>query len=418
MLTVLRAREFRLLWLGQSASVIGDALVLVAVGLYVTRLTGDPSDVGLVLGAYSLPLVLFVLLGGVLADRLPRQRVMIVSDVLRCVLHATLALLIATGVVQIWHMVVIGALFGTAEAFFRPAYTGLVPQTVPEEDIQPAQALTGVSNEVAEIVGPALATALVLTVGGAAAFAVDAATFAVSALLLMRLRPRERGDRGAPDTVLRELREGWQAVRSRAWVWATIVAFSVAILVAMAPFFVLGAAVATDVYGSDAVYGWSNAAWGVGTVTGAVLGARWEPLRPMRAAMLGAVPWPGAIAAYALGPPVAVLYALMALSGVGIGLFAVWWETALAQRIPPHLLSRVSAWDWMGSLALLPVGYLLAGPVAEVHGQVEVMVAGGVIGVAVMALALLPRSTRELPRWEGAGGGEGVWTAPVVVRAP
>jgi MFS family permease len=417
-LTVLRAREFRLLWLGQSASVIGDALVLVAVGLYVTRLTGDPSDVGLVLGAYSLPLVLFVLIGGVLADRLPRQRVMIVSDLVRCALHATLALLIATGVVQIWHMVVIGALFGTAEAFFRPAYTGLVPQTVPEEDIQPAQALTGVSNEVAEIVGPALATALVLTVGGAAAFAVDAATFAVSAALLMLLRPRERGERAEPDTVLRELQQGWQAVRSRAWVWATIVAFSVAILVAMAPFFVLGAAVATDVYGSDAVYGWSNAAWGVGTVTGAVIGARWEPLRPMRAAMLGAVPWPGAIAVYALGPPVPVLYAVMALSGVGIGLFAVWWETALAQRIPPRLLSRVSAWDWMGSLALLPMGYLLAGPVAAVYGRAEVIVVGGVIGTVVMALALLPRSTRELPRWEGAGGGGGAVTAPVVVGAP
>jgi MFS family permease len=417
-LTVLRAREFRLLWLGQSASVIGDALVLVAVGLYVTRLTGNPSDVGLVLGAYSLPLVLFVLLGGVLADRLPRQRVMIISDLVRCALHATLALLIATGVVRIWHMVLIGALFGTAEAFFRPAYTGLVPQTVPEEEIQPAQALTGVSNEVAEIVGPALATALVLSVGGAAAFAVDAATFAVSAVLLMRLRPRERGERGAPSTLLVELREGWQAVRERAWVWATIVAFSVAILVAMAPFFVLGAAVATDVYGSDAVYGLSNAAWGVGTVTGAVLGSRWRPLRPMRAAMLGAVPWPGAIAVYALGPPVAVLYGVMALSGIGIGLFAVWWETALAQRIPPHLLSRVSAWDWMGSLALLPIGYLLAGPVAAVYGRAEVMVVGGVIGVVVMALALLPRSTRELPRWEGATEGGGAVTAPVVVGAP
>ena len=157
-LTVLRARDFRLLWLGQSASTIGDALVLVAVGLYVTRLTGDSSDVGLVLGAYSLPLVVFVLLGGVLADRLPRQQVMIASDVVRGLLHGTLALLIVTGQVRIWHMVVIGALFGTAEAFFRPAYTGLVPQTVPEEDIQSAQALNGVSTQVAEIVGPGLAT--------------------------------------------------------------------------------------------------------------------------------------------------------------------------------------------------------------------------------------------------------------------
>ena len=418
MLTALRARDFRLLWLGQSASTIGDALVLVAVGLYVTRLTGDPADVGLVLGAYSLPVVLFVLLGGVLADRLPRQRVMIASDVVRCVLHATLALLIATGLVQIWHMVVIGALFGTAEAFFRPAYTGLVPQTVDEDDIQSAQALSGVSQEVAEIVGPALATVLVLGVGGAAAFAVDAATFALSALLLTRISPRQRGDRGDSASVLVELREGWVAVRDRAWVWATVLAFSVALLVALTPFFVLGASVAADVYGSDAVYGWSNAAWGVGTVTGAVVGSRWRPLRPMRAAVIGAVPWPLGIAVFALGPAQVVLYLTMVVSGVGIGLFAVWWETALAQRIPPHLLSRVSAWDWMGSLALMPVGYLLSGPAADAFGAVEVMVAGGVIGGVAMVLALLPRSTRELARWEGPPSPEGVLTAAVVTGAP
>jgi MFS family permease len=138
-LTVLRrARDFRLLWAGQSVSTIGDALVLVAVGLYVTRLTGDPSDVGLVLGAYSLPVVLFVLLGGVLADRLPRQRVMIASDLVRCALHLLLALLIATGVVQVWHMVVIGALFGTAEAFFRPPTPGCAAD-VDESDIQSAR---------------------------------------------------------------------------------------------------------------------------------------------------------------------------------------------------------------------------------------------------------------------------------------
>ena len=216
--------------------------------------------------------------------------------------------------------------------------------------------------------------------------------------------------------MLVELREGWTAVRERAWVWATVLAFSVALLLAITPFFVLGAAVAEQVYGSDAVYGLANAAWGVGTVTGAVLGARWRPDRPMRAAVLCAVPWPGVIAVFALGPPRPVLYAAMAVGGVGIGAFAVLWETALAQRIPPHLLSRVSAWDWMGSLALLPLGYLLAGPAGEALGRVEVMTAGGLLGTAVMALALLPRSTRELRAWPG--GEAVVAPAPLVSRAP
>ena len=397
-LAALRSRDFRLLWLAQSTSVLGNALILVAVGLYVTRLTGDPRDVGLVLGAYALPLVAFVLIGGVVADRLPRQRVMVVSDLVRCALHGTLAVLIATGAVRVWHMVVIGVLFGTAEAFFQPAYVGLVPQTVQERDIQGAQALSGISSEVAEIAGPALATVLVLGVGGAAAFALDAATFAVSACILLRVRARPRGEQVARDTVLRELHEGWRAVRERAWVWATVLAFSLALLLALAPFFVLGASVAADVYGDDAVYGWANAAWGVGTVTGAVVGAHRRPRYPMRAAMLGALPWPGCLAVFAVGPPLPVLYAAMTAAGCGLGMFVVWWETALAQRIPPHLLSRVSAWDWMGSLALLPVGYLLAGPVGAAYGEARVLAVGGVLGVLVMALALLPRSTRDLER--------------------
>jgi len=399
-LSALRSRNFRLLWLSQSASVVGDALVIVAIGLYVTRRTGNPSDVGVVLAAYAVPLVLFVLVGGVFADRLPRQAVMVVADVVRGVLHGALALLILTDVVQVWHMVVIGLLFGTAEAFFRPAYTGLVPQTVPEKDIQGAQALGGVSREIASFASPALATALVLGVGGAAAFGLDAATFAVSAVLLSRVRTRSRGEAPVRSTVRGELGEGWTAVRERPWVWGTIAAFSAALLLALAPFFVLGAAVAREVYGSDAVFGLTNAAWGAGTVTGAVMGSRWRPRRPMLAGMLAAVPWPGAIALYAAGPPLVVLYAVMALAGVGIGLFAVWWETALAQRIPAHLLSRVSAWDWMGSLALLPAGYLLAGPVAASLGAVPVLLGGGLLGLAACASGLLPRSTRTLTRLE------------------
>jgi hypothetical protein len=225
----------------------------------------------------------------------------------------------------------------------------------------------------------------------------------VSALLLLRIRPRQRGPVAVPASVLADLRDGWVAVRERAWVWATVLAFSFTLLVALAPFFVLGAALADRHYGTGAVYGLSNAAWGVGTVTGVLVGARWRPRLPMRAALLAALPWPGCISVFALGPPVRVLYPVMGLAGIGIGLFAVWWETALATRIPPHLLSRVSAWDWMGSLALLPLGYLLAGPLARAVGAQAVLGWGGVVGTAGMALALLPRSTRRLARLDPPG---------------
>jgi predicted MFS family arabinose efflux permease len=325
---------------------------------------------------------------------------MIAADVVRAAAHGVLALLVATGTVRVTHMVVIGVVFGTAQAFFQPAYTGLVPQTVAEGQIQSAQALGGVTRELASIAGPALGTTLVLTVGGAWAFGLDAATFAVSALTLLRVRARQRGDPGAGGGMLSELREGFSAVQQRAWVWATIAGFSFAILVALAPFFVLGPAVSREVYGTEAVYGVVNTVWGVGTVLGALIGGRWRPHRPMRTGLLLGLAWPAQIACFAIGPPVAVLYPVTALAGLGLGLFDVWWVTALAQRIPPHLLSRVSAWDWMGSLALMPLGYLAAGPVGAALGEVRVLALGGVLGTVSMVAALLPRSTRELRRFE------------------
>lgn len=402
MLGVLRTRDFRLLWLSQSVSVVGDALVVVAIGLFVTRLTGRPADVAIVLAAYAAPLVMFVLIGGVVADRLPRQVVMVISDLIRAGLHGVLAVLIVAGTVRIWQMAVIGVLYGTAEAFFRPAYTGLIPQTVAsDDDIQAAQALGGLSAELANFASPALATALVLGVGGGWAFGVDAATFLVSAALVSRVHARARGDQKARGSVMAELHEGWRAVRERPWVLVTIACFSAALLTALAPFFVLGASVAQHAYGTEAVYGLASAAFGVGTIAGAVVGSGWRPRYPMRVGTALSALWPGALALYASGPPLPVLYPLMAVAGAGIGLFGVLWETALAQRIPPHLLSRVSAWDWMGSLALLPAGYILSGWLSGLLGDVRLLEVGGAIGSFALLLALLPRSTRFLARLDG-----------------
>ncbi len=210
---VLRHPDFRYLWLGQSASQIGDRLVVVALALFIIDETGSATDLGLVLAANVFPLVGFLLIGGVWADRLPRHRVMIVSDLVRFGLHALLAVLILTHEVRLWHIMVIEALFGTAEAFFRPAYSGLLPQTVPEEEVQEANAVSSLMTNAAEFAGPALATALVLGVGAGTAFALDAVTFLVSAALLSRVRPRRRGEEVIRESLLVEVREGWSAVR-------------------------------------------------------------------------------------------------------------------------------------------------------------------------------------------------------------
>src|SRR5947208_11222981 len=238
-LRVLGYRDFRYLFLGQAASAIGARVVVVAIALFVTLRTGSATDLGLVLAAQSLPLVGLLLFCGVWADRLPRQPIMIRTDLIRGALHALLAVLIFTGAVRIWQLVAIEAVFGAAQAFFQPAYTGLLPQTVPEGLIQDARALTESMANVAFLVGPALATALVLGVGAGEAFAFDAATFVISAALLTRVNPRSRGETVAPQPVRHELAAGWREVRSRSWVWVTIVAFAGAVLCVYAQWYAL-----------------------------------------------------------------------------------------------------------------------------------------------------------------------------------
>ncbi|HTE60702.1 MAG TPA: MFS transporter [Solirubrobacteraceae bacterium] len=396
---VLRLNDFRNLFIGQAASTVGDRIVFVALALYVTDI-GSPSDVGIVLAAATLPLVGFLLIGGVWADRLPRHRVMIVTDLIRFSLHAVLAALIFTGTVEIWHIVAIEALFGAAEAFFRPAYTGLVPQTVPEELIQDAKAAGSTVETVAEFAGPALATALVLGLGAGWAFAIDAATFLVSAFFLTRVRPRERGVAPPRQSLVAELREGYAEVRSRAWIWVTVVAFAVALLLSFGPWTTLGPTIAEEEYGSTGVFGLLAAAMGAGTMLGAVLGFRWRPLHPMRAGFLWTLPWPAVTAAFALGAPLLLLVPLFATAGVGLALFGIWWETALAERVPPHTLSRVSAYDWMGSLALLPIGFLLAGPLGEALGSTVVLGVGSALATLVIAGGMAVRETWTLRRLE------------------
>ncbi|MEA2156580.1 MAG: hypothetical protein QOE11_2720 [Solirubrobacteraceae bacterium] len=406
LLRVLRHRDFRLLWSGQAASVVGDNIVTVALALFIVDLTGDATDLGIVLAAYSLPLIAFLLVGGVFADRLARHRVVVATDLVRFALHALLALLIVSGEVRIWHIAVIGMLFGTAEAFFRPAATGLIPQTVPEDEIQEASAVMATTNNVAEFAGPALATALVLGVSPAAAFGLDALTFLVSAALLIRVQPRRRMELGpeqAAASIWEDVRAGFAEVRSRAWIWATLATFCVAIFFALAPWFVLGPIVAREQYGRIGVYGVLSAAFGAGMVVGALAGIRWRPRYPMRQAMRLILLWPLSIGLYAAGLPLPVVVPAIAVSGAGVALFDVWWLTALAERVPPDKLSRVTSYDWMVSLGLLPLGFILAGPAADALGAANVLLGGAAVAFVALALGQLPRETRMLERRSGDG---------------
>ncbi len=405
---VLRHREFRLFWFSQSASVIGDSIVLVALALFIVQLTGSATDLGLVLAASAVPLVAFLLVGGVWADRLARERVMITTDLACFVLHALLALLIFTGTVRIWHVVLIEMFFGAAEAFFRPAANGLLPQTVPEADVQQATAITGMSRNISEFAGPALATALVLGVGAGWAFALDSVTFLVSAACLagIRVAPPDSAAGGTsatrdgqrPATVRSDIRDGYREVRSRVWVWGTLLAFCAGLFFCLAPLFVLGPIVAREQYGHIAVYGYVGAALGLGTVLGSLAGIGWRPHHPMRAAMLVVLMWPCAGVLYAAGITLAIVLPATVAAGVGLALFDTWWQTALAERIPADMLSRVTSYDWMVSLGLVPIGFVLAGPLASALGADNVLLGGSALAFVAFTAGLLPRETRMLER--------------------
>jgi MFS family permease len=388
---VLAYREFRLLWLSQVGSVVADRLVVVALALYVNRI-GTPTDVGIVLAAQTIPFVALLLFGGVWADRLRRHRVMVVTDLARGVLHAVLAGLILAGSAEVWQIVVIEALYGAAHAFFRPAYTGLVPQTVPDDMLQEANAVNFLSHNVASFTGPALAALLVVTIGAGSAFVIDAVTFFASAALLLRVHPRERGShRRERRPVLAELAEGWREVRSRPWVGLTIMSASLALMIAFSPFQALGPAIAGDGYGQPVVFGVVSALFGVGSIFGSALALRWRPARPLFAGTLACVPWSLNFVAFAAEIPLPALIPFALASGIGISLFMVWWETTLATGVPPEALSRVSSFDWMGSMGLAPIGLILAGPIAAEIGAPETLAAGAAIATVVtLTVAFTP----------------------------
>ena len=396
----LRERQFRLLWLGQATSTLGDGLVPVALAFAVIQsLDRGPTALGIVLAAQTLPVVAFVLAGGVFADRLPRQMVMLVSDSVRGVVQATLAILLLTGTAEVWHLAVLMAIYGTAQAFFQPAATGLVPATISPERLQQANALLGVSRSFAFVLGPALAGVIAATTNPGIVFAFDAVTFAVSAtsLALLRLpRSRRAGER---QSFFTDLRGGWHELVSHTWLWV-IVAWAAAFTgIVVAPYMTLGPVIAKESLGGPAAWGVIVAGWGFGTVVGGLIAMRWKPLRPMLVCCAAVLLIAPPMILLALRAPAPLIAALNAVGGSGMGLFMALWQTTLQQHVREDALSRVSAWDWMGSYLFLPLGLVLAGPVSAVIGVSQTLwISVAFIVLSTIAVLLVPdvRNLRRL----------------------
>jgi predicted MFS family arabinose efflux permease len=401
-LGVLAERNFRLFITGYACSLAGAAMVPVALTFAVLQEGRSAADVGYVLAAEAVPLVCLVLIGGVIADRLSRRTVMIGSDLVRCASELLLAALLLTGSPPLWAFLVLAGVLGAGQAFFNPALTGLLPLISSPGRLQQANALSGTATSAAQIAGPAIAGVIVAAGGAGWAIATDGMTYAVSAACLALVRIPARAEH-SDESFAAQLREGWAEFRSRSWLWVTVAQFSLFNVFTYAPFMVLGAVIADRALGGAAAWGVILAAQGAGSVIGGLTVLRTRTRRPLVAAILGMACFALPAALLAARAPAAAIAAAAAVSGAGLAVCDTLWSTALQQHVPAAVLSRVSAYDWLGSIAFVPLGYALAGPLASTIGIAATLWLGAGWAVAGGAAALAFRSVRSLRASPGKG---------------
>jgi MFS family permease len=393
----LREREFRLLFTGRTISLLGGAMAPVALAFAVLDLTGSKTDLGLILTANQLPVVVFLLVGGIWSDRLPRNVVMVGANAVSALSQATLAALLITDHAEVWHLAVLAAVTGAATAFYFPAASGVVPQTVPAGLLQQANALLSLALNATRIGGAALGGLVVAAVGPGTAIAFDAATYAAAALVIARMRVAG-AEPEARASFLSDLVDGWREFRSRTWLWVIVLQFAILLAVEMGAFLVLGPVVADEELGGPGAWGAILTAEAVGLVAGGLVGLRFQPRRMLLVATFGILLLP--LTTFTLGFPLALPWIVLAsfVAGFGIEIFGLLWHTTMQQEIPPAKLSRVYSYDALGSLALVPIGLALAGPVAELIGVRATLWGAAAIGTAVSLAVLLVRDVRTLER--------------------
>jgi MFS family permease len=397
LLGALEEREFRRLYFARAFSQFGDGMVPVASAFAVLQVSSSASALGFVLAARSVPLVALLLVGGVWADRLPRQQLMIAADLLRFASQATMAVLLLAGDAELWHLVALKFVYGVGAAFFLPASTGLVPQTVSAGRLQQANALLGMTESGFAVLGPALAGVIIAVAEPGWAIAVDAATFVVSAAFLVRLRVPNVAER-VQLGFLTEFREGWREFRSRTWLWVDGVYSALGNMLVLSPLFALGPLVAERELNGASSWATIVTAAGVGSVIGGAVAIRLRPSYPLRVGV-------GALALLALPPallaipaPTAAVAVGAFFAALGLTLFNTLFETTVQQFVPPASLSRVSSIDWFLSVGLQPIGFALAGPAAEAWGTSAALAAAAAWAVCSTAVVLTVPSVRNLRR--------------------
>lgn len=404
LLVPLRDPEFRKLWVAMCVSLLGDGAFLVAMVWQVYELSDAPTAMSIVGIAMTVPTILFLLVGGVASDRFDRRMLMVAADLLRALAGAVLAGLALGGVLEVWHIAILAALYGTGAAFFAPAFDALVPDIVPVERLAQANALDQLVRPlVLRMAGPALGGILVAAGGTGLVFALDSGSFLFSAAMLVLVRVPAKAAQSRSLSVVRDLAEGWRFVRGRVWLWATFASAAVAYLCFMGPVEVLlPYLVKNELDGSARDLGVVFAAGGLGSVACALaMGQRDIPRRGITFMYVAWTLATLAVAGYGLS---SALWQLMlaalafnALETAG----TIVWATMKQRHVPRAMLGRVSSLDWLISIGLLPLSFALTGPVAGAIGTRGTLVAAGVVGAVVTCAAFFVPGMRDIERQAG-----------------
>lgn len=393
----LGVRDFRLLFAGRTVSFVGSAFATVALAFAVLDLTGSKADLGYVLAARAAPTIAFLLVGGIWADRLPRHHVIVGSNLVAGASQAAVAILLFSGHAEVWQIAALATINGASSAFFFPASSGIIPQTVPASILQEANAVLRLGRNGGFIVGGALAGLVVHATSPATGIAVDAASFGLAALLVgaIRLPPGERMEHSS---FVADLKLGWHEFASRAWLWTIVVQFALVNAIVQGSEGVLGPAIAKDHFHGALGWGFVLAAEAAGLIVGGLILLRARPRQLLWVAELGVLLTIPLLLGLAAPLPFVVVVGLAFVAGIGMETFGVLWDTTMQQEIPPDRLSRVYSYDALGSWALVPLGFAIAGPVAQLAGTRATLAGAALLSLSATVAVLFVSDVRRLQR--------------------
>jgi hypothetical protein len=369
-------------------------MAMVALAFAVLEF-GGATDLGIVLLAREIPIVLLLLLGGVFADRMPRRTILISTDLVKGAAQVATAVLLFSHTANVWNVAALQAVFGMSAAFSRPAHTGMIREAVSDARLQEANALLGLSSSVLSIAGPAIGALIVATGSPAWAITADAATFFLSAALIASMHITTTV-RIASASILGDLRDGWREFIVRPWAVAMVASFGLFQLTYFPALLVLGPLVAKEELGGAGAWGAILAIESLGAVLGGMFALRLRFKRPLVASQLMVLPAGLLLASLAVPLPLVGIAVVSFVNGIGFALGNTLWMTALQRNVPEHALSRISSFDWLGSVALNPVGYALIGPIAAAFGHAETLAVAAILNVAVCVSVVLVPSVRAI----------------------